>query len=59
MEEGGNVIAMTRAEGASISLEPGGQLELSGSPFRTARAPGDQSARRTPPQRPGLFSKKS
>lgn len=30
------VIALQRGE-ATISLEPGGQLELSGSPFRTAR----------------------
>lgn len=33
--ENGNVIAMTRADGSSISLEPGGQLELSGAPLRT------------------------
>jgi glutamate--cysteine ligase len=34
--EGLPVIAMTRGK-AAISLEPGGQLELSGSPFRSAR----------------------
>lgn len=33
--EGENVIAMTRPDGSSISLEPGGQLELSGAPLRT------------------------
>mgnify|MGYP005838323277 CR=1 FL=1 len=32
--ENGNAIAMTRA-GASLSLEPGGQLELSGAPLKT------------------------
>jgi len=32
--EDGNVIALKR-EGASITLEPGGQLELSGAPLRT------------------------
>lgn len=33
--ENGNVIAMSRGDGSSISLEPGGQLELSGAPLRT------------------------
>lgn len=33
---GSPIIALQRRE-ATISLEPGGQLELSGSPFRTAR----------------------
>jgi len=33
--ENGNPIALKNAEGASISLEPGGQLELSGAPFAT------------------------
>ena len=32
--EGGNVVAL-RKGGASITLEPGGQLELSGAPLRT------------------------
>ncbi|MGD8326213.1 MAG: glutamate--cysteine ligase [Sphingomonadales bacterium] len=32
VEEGGHVIALT-SEGASVSLEPGGQLELSGAPL--------------------------
>lgn len=35
VEENGNVIAMTRGDGGSISLEPGGQLELSGAPLET------------------------
>lgn len=34
VREGGRVVALT-GEGASISLEPGGQLELSGAPLRT------------------------
>ena len=34
--EGGNVIAMEK-EGASITLEPGGQIELSGAPLATIR----------------------
>jgi glutamate--cysteine ligase len=33
--EGGNVIALTDATGASVSLEPGGQVELSGAPLET------------------------
>jgi glutamate--cysteine ligase len=33
--EGGNVIALLDATGAAISLEPGGQLELSGAPLDT------------------------
>lgn len=33
--EGGNVIALTRGDGSSVSLEPGGQLELSGAPLET------------------------
>jgi glutamate--cysteine ligase len=32
--EGGNLLALEK-EGASITLEPGGQLELSGAPLRT------------------------
>ncbi len=34
VDENGNIIALTR-DGASISLEPGGQLELSGAPLET------------------------
>ncbi len=34
VREAGNVVALKRA-GASITLEPGGQLELSGAPLRT------------------------
>ena len=33
--EGNNVIALTDSSGASISLEPAGQLELSGAPLET------------------------
>jgi len=32
--EGGNIIGLTK-EGANVSLEPGGQLELSGAPLET------------------------
>lgn len=35
VREGENVIAMSRGDGSSISLEPGGQLELSGAPLHT------------------------
>lgn len=35
VKEGDNVIAMSRPDGSSISLEPGGQLELSGAPLET------------------------
>ena len=34
VEEGGNLIGLTKA-GANVSLEPGGQLELSGAPLET------------------------
>ena len=34
VEEGGNIIGLTK-DGANVSLEPGGQLELSGAPLRT------------------------
>ena len=34
VEEGGNVIGLTK-DGANVSLEPGGQLELSGAPLET------------------------
>ena len=33
VREGDNIIALTDATGASVSLEPGGQLELSGAPL--------------------------
>ena len=33
--EDGKVIALNRAEGGSVSLEPGGQIELSGAPLKT------------------------
>ena len=35
VEENGNVIALTADSGASVTLEPGGQLELSGAPVET------------------------
>jgi glutamate--cysteine ligase len=35
VKEGDNVIAISRPDGSSISLEPGGQLELSGAPLET------------------------
>ena len=34
LEEGGNIIGLVK-DGANISLEPGGQLELSGAPLET------------------------
>lgn len=34
LDEGGNIIGLTRG-GANVSLEPGGQLELSGAPLET------------------------
>lgn len=34
VEESGNIIGLTK-EGANVSLEPGGQLELSGAPLET------------------------
>ncbi|MEM9139707.1 MAG: glutamate--cysteine ligase [Pseudomonadota bacterium] len=34
LEEGGHIIGLTK-DGANISLEPGGQLELSGAPLET------------------------
>ncbi len=33
--EGENIIALSRPDGSSVSLEPGGQLELSGAPLET------------------------
>ena len=35
--EGDNVIALTAADGCSVSLEPGGQIELSGAPLRNVQ----------------------
>jgi len=35
VEEGGRVIALTRGDGASVTLEPAGQLELSGAQLET------------------------
>ena len=35
VEEAGNIIALKGTDGATISLEPGGQLELSGAPLET------------------------
>ncbi len=34
VEEGGKIIGLTK-DGANVSLEPGGQLELSGAPLET------------------------
>lgn len=42
--EGPHLIEL-RGEGASITLEPGGQVELSGAPFRTLRALADEVTR--------------
>jgi glutamate--cysteine ligase len=36
VEEGGNTIALFK-DAASVTLEPGGQIELSGAPLRTSR----------------------
>jgi len=35
VEEGGNMIALSHPSGGSVTLEPGGQLELSGAPLGT------------------------
>ena len=35
VSEGGNVIALRMADGCTITLEPGGQFELSGAPLKT------------------------
>ncbi|NBB82931.1 MAG: glutamate--cysteine ligase [Alphaproteobacteria bacterium] len=35
VEENGNIIALSDGQGCSVTLEPGGQLELSGAPLRT------------------------
>jgi glutamate--cysteine ligase len=43
VEEGGHVIALTR-NGASVSLEPGGQFELSGAPLADAHLIRDETA---------------
>lgn len=42
--EGAPVIALTR-DGRTVSLEPGGQLELSGNPFQTAREAHEENIR--------------
>ncbi len=39
--EGGPIIALTRGR-ASVTLEPGGQLELSGAPYRTVHEVADE-----------------
>ena len=44
--EGGNIIALKRGEGgaaATVSLEPGGQFELSGAPLATVHATGEET----------------
>jgi glutamate--cysteine ligase len=41
VEEGGHVIALTR-RGASVTLEPGGQTELSGAPYADLRTIRDE-----------------
>jgi glutamate--cysteine ligase len=46
ISEGGNVIALRRAEGqagGAISLEPGGQFELSGAPLSSVHATGEET----------------
>ncbi len=43
VEEGGKVIALSR-NGASVSLEPGGQFELSGAPLADAHLIRDETA---------------
>ena len=44
VEEGGNVIALTGPDGA-ISLEPAGQLELSGAPLRSLHETCEETGR--------------
>jgi glutamate--cysteine ligase len=39
MLENGNPIALTHPDGSSITLEPGGQLELSGAPLKPSTTP--------------------
>ncbi len=41
VEEGGHLIGLTK-DGANVSLEPGGQLELSGAPLETIHATCDE-----------------
>jgi len=43
--EAGNIIALKR-DGASVSLEPGGQFELSGAPLEHGLSPGYKARRR-------------
>lgn len=35
ISEEGNIIALTKQDGSSVTLEPGGQFELSGAPLKT------------------------
>ncbi len=42
VEEGGNLIGLTK-DGANVSLEPGGQLELSGAPVETIHQTCDET----------------
>jgi glutamate--cysteine ligase len=46
ISEGGNIIALSRGEGAAastVSLEPGGQFELSGAPLGNVHAIGEET----------------
>ena len=48
IEDGGHLIGLFDEKGgAAISLEPGGQFELSGAPFETAHETADELARHT------------
>jgi glutamate--cysteine ligase len=42
--EGNNIIALLRSNGANITLEPGGQLELSGAMLETLHETADENA---------------
>ena len=42
VHEGDHLIALHRADGSNITLEPGGQVELSGAPHRTLGALADE-----------------
>ncbi|MEO0682651.1 MAG: glutamate--cysteine ligase [Pseudomonadota bacterium] len=44
LEEGGHIIGLTKG-GANVSLEPGGQLELSGAPLETIHQTCDEANR--------------
>ena len=41
LKEGGNIVGLSK-DGANVSLEPGGQLELSGAPLKTIHATCDE-----------------